>query len=336
MKSLPFRLAASLALLAIVAGCTATRGFEGPRRVPVVRGTEPNASQQEVITTARTYVEEGRYDDALSMFQGILGENPTITTAYLGIGEIYMLQSDYAKAEPAYARAARLEPRNFDAQYGHGVTLQMLERFLDAVRAYHRAITLRPQDPGANLNLATSYLQLKQPERALEFAERAVNLDPSNGAAQANLGAIYEKIGRFDKAVDTYIAALELMGNRPPLMINLINALAKEKRYAEAANTAENLVRLEPTANAYERLGWCYFKLRDYGPSLQAYRTAVELDPDHWPSLNGVGVCSLNAWLLSKRENMEARVDARDAFRRSLQVNPNQQKVVDLMLNYNL
>ena len=32
----------------------------------------------------------------------------------------------------------------FDAQFGHGRALQMLDRFIEAVQAYHRALTIRP------------------------------------------------------------------------------------------------------------------------------------------------------------------------------------------------
>jgi tetratricopeptide (TPR) repeat protein len=136
--------------------------------------------------------------------------------------------------------------------------------------------------------------------------------------------------------VDAYIAALELMGNQPPLMMNLINVQAKVERYHEAANTAETLVRIAPSAEAYERLGWCQFKLRNYDRSLAAYRSAVEEDPAHWPALNGIGVNTLNTWLLSKKADQVARGEAGDAFRRSLRANPEQPKVVQLLLNYDL
>jgi tetratricopeptide (TPR) repeat protein len=239
-----------------------------------------------------------------------------------------MVKEDYAKAEPAYGRAARLEPDNFDAQFGHGLALQMLRRFVEAIRAYQRALDIRPSDMKANLNLATVYLQMERPDRAVALAERAVEANPESGPARANLGAIYEKLGRY--------AALELMGNEPRLMMNQINVLARQKRYREAANTALALVKIEPAAEAYERLGWCYFKLKEYDRSLEAYRTAVDIDPAHWPALNGVGVNALNTWLLSDRQNAQAKIEARDAFRRSLRVRPNQQRVVKLLLNYSL
>ena len=69
---------------------------------------------------------------------------------------------------------------------------------------------------------------------------------------------------------------------------------------------------------------------------LPAYRSAVEIDPEHWQSLNGIGVNALNTWLLSKRRNDRSALEAREAFRRSLRVNPRQQKVIALLSNYQL
>jgi tetratricopeptide (TPR) repeat protein len=331
-------MATSMCWLALAAtalalnGCTGM-GFGG---TPNVSQTATSEQQQQRLSDARAASDAGNYDQALSLFQQILAENPTITSAYLGIGDIYIVKQDYDRAEPAYARAARLEPRNFDAQYGHGLALQMLGRFVDAIRAYHRALTIDPENFNANLNIATTYLQMEQPEHAVTFAEKAVQANPQDGPARVNLGAAYERVGRNSDAVSQYEAAIELMEPSPEVMMNLINALAKDQRYHEAVNTAEFLVRVEPTAPAYERLGWGYFKLADYQKSLDAYRKAVELDPNHWPALNGVGVNAINTWLVSKKADDTSAKEARRALRRSLQINPDQPKVVTLLSNYNL
>jgi len=313
-------------------GCSTPRTSE----TTVVRATEPTPDQQRRLEQAQAATRGGNYDQAIDLFQSILAENPTITQAYVGIGDIYMLQSDYDSAEPAYKRAARLGPTNFDAQYGHGLALQMLGRFIDAVRAYRRALAIDPDNPKANLNIATTYLQMRDSSRALVFAEKAVATDPSNGAAHANLGAIYERLERYEESVDEYIAALEIMGNRPPLMLNLVNVQVKLDRYHEAANTAETLVRIEPSAAAYDRIGWCAFKLRDYDRSEQAYWKAVDLDPGYWPAWNGIGVNALNVWLLSKKRDDDAKITSRDAFRKSLRANPEQPPVIALMTRFRL
>lgn len=296
----------------------------------------PTASQLQRVADANSLKESGDYDTALAMFQDILAENPTVTTAYLGIGDIYIIKKDYEKAEPAYGRAAKLEPRNFDAQYGHGLALQMLNRFLDAIRAYHRALTIDPDSVNANLNMAVTYLQMNEAQSAITFAERAVALDPGNGSARINLGAAYERVGDNAKAIDQYLAAMELVEHTPPLMMNLINALAAEKRYQEAVNTAENLVKIDQTANAYERLGWSYFRLSEFDKSLAAYQQAVSIDPSHWQSHNGIGVNMLNKWLLSKKQDRDSMKAARDAFRKSLRINRDQQKLITLMSTYQL
>ena len=184
--------------------------------------------------------------------------------------------------------------------------------------------------------MATTYLEMDEPQSAIQFAEKAVMLDPGNGSARVNLGAAYERTGKNAQAIEQYTAAMELVENTPPLMLNLINVLAAEKRYQEAANTAENLVRVQQTANAYERLGWCYFRLSQFDKSSCAYREAVKIDRNHWQSYNGIGVNALNAWLLSKQKDKKAADEAKEAFRRSLRINPDQQKLIALMSNYGL
>lgn len=329
------RLLAAL-LMVSAAGChwgQRDRDVGGRRTAKAAKLSD---EQRTRLAEANGALSAGDYQTALAMFQDLLAENPTIAPAHIGVGEIFVQQKDYSKAEPHFAMAAKLEPRNFDAQYGHALALQMLQRFVDAVRAYHRALTIDPDNLKANLNLAVTYLQMDEAHSAVTFAQRAVAIDGGSGAARANLGAAYERVGRNADAIEQYTAALELVDDPAPLMMNLINVLAAEKRYQEAVNTAENLIRMQPSANAHERLGWCYFKLSEFDKSLNAYRDAVQVDREHWPSHNGIGVNAINRWILSKRQDDEARREARDAFRRSLRINPDQPKLVTLMSNYGL
>ncbi len=318
----------------ILAGCdqsvtTSTGVTGGVTRAQVV---EPSIHDR--LAQAEAAERAGEYQVALAVFRQILARNPTFATAYIGIGEIYMIQHDYEAAEPVLARAARLEPRNFDAQFGHGRALQMLERFIEAVRAYHRALTIRPDSLVANQTIATTYIQMGEPSSALVFAEKAVEIDPASGPARVNLAAIYQDIGRTADAIRQYEAAVELMEPTSPLLLSLIKALAQEKRYVDAKNTAEYLVKLDPSARAWERLGWCAFRLGDYQQSIESYRESVQVDPFYWPALNGIGCNALNTWLLSGKADSSAFLEAREALRRSLRANPDQQKVISLLSQY--
>mgnify|MGYP001424839858 CR=1 FL=1 len=76
------------------------------------------------------------------------------------------------------------------------------------------------------------------------------------------------------------------------------------------------------------------FRSGDYARSAEAYRKGVEIDPTSWPALNGVAINALNRWLTSSQQDVEARLEARDAFSRSLKINPDQPKVVAIVTRY--
>jgi len=319
-----------------LAGCHAVLPTQNPdtRAVNLVPVTDV---QQVTINAAELAKGHGDYEEALVMFREVLSQNPVATDAFVGIGDIYLIKKDWKRAEPAFARAVKLEPRNFDAQYGHAVSLQMMKKFVDAVRAYHRALTIQPEDMGANMNIATTYLQMGRPKSALVFAERAVELDGELAPAQITLAATYQLLNRPQDALNSYIAASEAMDEpSPQLMRNIIYLLTKEKRYQEVVNTTEQLVQLDPTSDTYEQLGWAEFRLGDYQASLDAYKVAVDYDQNNWRALNGIGVNELNGWLLGDKTDIESYQSARTVFRHSLAINPDQPKVITLILRYGL
>lgn len=295
---------------------------------------EKRAEAQDAVANAARLQNEGVTDAALAEFERAIEINPELTIAYVGAADIYTQQGQFGEAEARYRRATELEPANFDAQFGHGLVLQFLNRITEAVRAYLRALSLRPDDFDANLNVATAYMQLDEPQQARAYAERAVRLDPEDGKARVNLGAVYGALEMHDAAVIEYQQAAELIELGPELLLNLADSLGKTGRHAEMASTLSQLVRIEPGAVAFERLGSALFKLKDYESSLEAFREATALDPTHYPAWNGIGVCLLNRYLWSDKQDQAARSGAIDALRRSLQIKTNQPRIIELVRRY--
>ncbi len=271
---------------------------------------------------------------ALTEFEKAISINPKLTTAYLGIGQIQRKQGNLDKAEQAYHTAAQIEPTSFDAQYNHGLVLQLLNRVAEAVRAYLRALAIKPEDFDSNINIATAYLQLGEPGPGLAYAQRAVRINAKSGPARVNLGAYYAALGDYEHAVVEYQQAAELMDLSPELLLNLADGLGKTGRYAEMQNTLEQLIRTKPSATAYERLASALFRQQKYDEALAQFRKSLELDPDYYPALNGVGVCMLNKYLLSDKTDLDAREEALKALRHSLQVEHRQPAVLDLISRY--
>lgn len=322
----------------VVVGC-APKPTPGPAsgagtssRAPVVRA--PTEAEDAVLLRASGAVDAQEYAQALSLFRELLARNPMLVDAQVGLAGTFEAMGDLDRAEPAFARAVALDAESFDAQFGYGRVLAALDKTAEAIRAFHRALVLRPDSLAANIAMAMAYLRAGEAERAVAFAEKAVQIDPTDGEARVRLAVAYERTGRNVDAIRTLEVALELIDPRPDVLITLVNLYAAERRYVEAINTAQELIRIAPSANAWERLGWAYFRVGDYAKSAESYRQGVALDPDNWPSLNGVATNALNRWLQSGKLDDAARIEARQAFRRSLQVNPDQPRVVALVTKY--
>jgi deoxyribonuclease-4 len=305
-----------------------------PTILETLNAGKPSPEEAATMERARAKIDRGDYEAALTLFQEVLRENPKLPDAWVGVGDAHASLKEWSEAESAYANASVLDNGNFEAHFGRGKALQVLNRLIDAIRCYHRALLIRPDDFDANLNMATAYLQLDQPTSAITFAEKAVKLKPESGTARINLGVAYERAGRAADAVAQYETAAELMEPTPQLLINLLNAYAQSKRYREAVNAAGLLVRIAPTANSWERLGWACFRQGDFTRSLESYRESVRVDPQHWPGWNGVGVNLLNTWLQGGKRDPSQIEQATAAFRKSLQINPEQVKVQKLLQAY--
>lgn len=328
MNLSPFSLSSVFILIAtlmIASGCSMSSAAR-------TRKTELDA--REYVAQAQVLSEAGRVEEAIAQLELAIAENPTLTVAHVSLGDLYRMKGDYTAAEVSYHEATTLEPRNFDAQYGHGLALQMLNRLSDAIRAYLRALSINGNDFNANLNLATAYLQMQEARQALPYARKAVETNPQDGAARVNYGAILAAQGEHDAAIREYQAAAELMEPTAPLLLNLADSLGKSGRYQEMINTLGQLLRIDPSAQAFERLGFAQFRLQRFDQALEAFTHSVELDNQHYPALNGMGVCLLNRYLLSEQGNVKARRDGVAALRRSLQINSEQPRIVDLVSRY--
>ncbi len=272
---------------------------------------------------------------ALRELEQAIAFNPQFTRAFLHAGDIYLELAEYELAERQFALAVRSEPRSFMAQYRHGQVLHRLGRLEEANRAYLRALSIRPGDFDANLGISIVLLEMGRAEQALPYGQRAVKSDPPSGRARMHLGNVYAAIDQHEEAIIEYQQAAELMdAPTAGLLLNMADSLNTLGRYAEMVGALDQLVRIEPDAIAYERLGSGLFRLKRYEESLEAFEKSTKLDPTHYPAFNGLAVCELNQYLWSSKTDGEARQRAVDAMRQSLRIESNQPRIVELLRRY--
>lgn len=272
---------------------------------------------------------------ALRELERAIAFNPQFALAFLESGDIYIEMAEYELAERQYSKAVRSQPRNFMAQYRHGQVLHRLGRLQESNRAFLRALSIRPADYDANLGISIVLLELGKIEQSMPYAQRAVRSDPPSGRARMHLGNIYAAIDRHDEAIIEYQQAGELMdAPSADLLLNMAESLNTLGRYAEMVGALEQLVRIEPEAIAFERLGSGLFRLKRYEDSLNAFRSSTDHDPTHYPAFNGIAVCELNQYLWSSKTDAGARQRAVEAMRTSLRLDRKQPRIVELLRRY--
>ncbi|MFO0830697.1 MAG: tetratricopeptide repeat protein [Phycisphaerales bacterium] len=312
---------------------TTTPGKVTPLPKPSIPSDQPVAGTDS-MNRARILADQGQVDAAIKEFEKAIEENPLLTGAHMGLGEAQLKSGNLEKAEKAFSKAATLEPKNFKAQFMHASVLQEMGKLNESIRAYLRAINLRPEDFQANLNLGTAYLQAGEPQSALAYSKHAVEIKPDDGPARANLGVVYQSLGRHEEAVVEFQQAAELTELSPELLTNLADSYGRTKRYEEMVATLEQVVEMKPTAVAFERLGSGRFRLGLYDKALDAFRKASELDPNHYPALNGIGVCRLQQWMSGGQSELALKEEGLTALRQSLRIEKNQPKVMELLGRY--
>ena len=318
------RLALTIALLSTA--CVSTGCQFGSK----VRLAQANVH----LDLGKTYYEQGLEEKALEEFNRALEENPLLMEAHMGMGDVHRGRKDYQTAGVAYERAAELAPTSFHAHYYLGLMKQLVGDLAAAVRVYLRALTINPDSFEANQNLASAYLQLGKPGNAIHYAKRATQLRGQSQAAWSNLAAAYSLMGRYGRAVDAYREAVELGEMAAPVLLGLADAHIRLKHYDRAAVVLRTLIRREPSATAYERVGYAQFKLHRFDDALTSYRAALSIDNRDPAALNGLGACLMTLYIQGGRRVTAQRNEALNSWRRSVQVRPNQSRIIDLIARY--
>lgn len=323
-----FPLLAASCCSVLIAGCNPTpRTTFDPKQERI----------NNLLVEAHEFREQGLTDSAFAAFGLALEENPRIVEAHLGIGDIYKDRGDYERASFRYEMAAAIDINNYDAHFNLGVCKQVMGDLPVAIRSYLRALAISPDSGEANSGLASAYLQDNKAGLALAYAERAADLSPESYGAWANLGFIYISMNRYEDAIDALRAATELAGNDEEaarVMLGLADAHIRLGNYTRAINVLQSVLRTAPTSTAHERMGVAMFKLRRYDQALENFKQAVELDNTDTAALNGLGVAYMTLYIEGKRENIWQRDQAKRAWNQSLELNPEQPAIVELLARY--
>lgn len=131
-------------------------------------------------------------------------------------------------------------------------------------------------------SLACSYfLQKSDLKNAEHHIKIAIEINPEEADYFANYASIKMMQNHWQEAIDLVDKGLSLQPDNLSCLNIRTTALTKLKRHAEAESTIENALGFDPNnASTHANIGWRELEKRNYQKSLEAFSTALAINPN--------------------------------------------------------
>ena len=205
----------------------------------------------------------GRNDIARAYFEKSKSIKPYWNTAFLFLGDIYLIEGKSDEAEKEFRAALS----RYKHDTGALLRIAMLDiekgRLQEALDGTNHILRLDERFPDAYMVQGMIYAKMKMPEDAERSLEKALALSPDHPRILLNLGIVKFEAGKYSEAE----ACLSTIGRFGPLWAEANLWLGRtyygSGRYAKSVEVFERYLSLKPRDNnarlelalAYEKAG---------------------------------------------------------------------------------
>ncbi len=295
---------------------------------------------------------EGYYLELLERFPALPGLRDKLA-------DIYLRTDRKDKAAEQLEALSRDNPSNEQAYYFLGNIAYQEKRLSDAVDYFERALMLKPEFEPVYYRLAELKLALNKPQEALELMDKARSRFRQSFALEFLTAAAYAGAKDYSEAVKHYTEAEVIAkASEPANLTHLFyyrfgSALERRGDYVEAEKYFRQCLELAP--NFAEAMNYLGYMWAERGQNLDEARKLIEkavaLEPNNAAYLDSLG------WVLFKQHQPQEALDwlqkavqqadqpdptlydhlgdiyaelkafekAREAWRKSVQLEPNDQ-----------
>lgn len=161
------------------------------------------------------YFKEGKFEEALSIFNQIISENSTETEFILYRGRTLSRMGKLSEALEDFDQLVGIEPYNTNFISDRAVVLHLLQRNDEALSELDRALSLDPRNPYRYSSRAFLKDRMGDHKGAIADYEKAIEIDPEDAVAFNNKGLVEEKMGYNDQSKKSFKIADDLVGYQP-------------------------------------------------------------------------------------------------------------------------
>lgn len=188
-------------------------------------------------------IEEGKYDEAVKVFEEFLVKYPEIYQTHLNIGSCFLKKGDLEKAASefqlvldktfqmhgSYKKDAATSLRAFS---GLGEISLKRDDFESAQKYFREALDVSPEDETAAYNVGEIFFSNQKVDDAIKYFELAIQIKKDWSKPYYRLGIVYLNKGDFAKSLECLNKFIQMDPENPdvPQAKNMIEAIGKIKK----------------------------------------------------------------------------------------------------------
>jgi len=302
------------------------------------------STAKDYYNIAYKFYNNKQYDSAIANLTQAIKLSPNYSYAYEARGNAYFGKNAYNQAIADYCKAISLDPNTAMNYANRGNVYNLRSQSDSALQDYTRALQIKPNYTNAWQGLGIANSNKKLYDDAINDFTKALSIDSTFFYAYNSRGLAYIFTGQYELSVNDFKKAISLDMNyeRPFLMINIIEPLARLYRFSEAATYYSDF-RTHYTTGYIDQPYWQFFKKyieavtqnlpqNDYAAALTNLSLAENLystktkaaTNDDYGKRGYSSILALKGYVLEQMNNIDA---AKQAFEQTLIINARQPEI---------
>lgn len=287
------------------------------------------SKQDALVYLSKAYQIKGQYDRALKYLNFALATTEPTLFLYYRMGNLYETRKDFKNALMCYKKALEfdkndedillaisycysilkenelaelyadkvllLEPEKPYPYYRKGNIFCDLKQYDKAAELYVKAIEKDPNDVDYYGGASYAYSKMEKFELSLEYANRGILVDKNDAYIHFRKGWALQELGKMESAIKSYEKCIEYNESYFDAYANISYCYSKIGDMKKSILYANKAILINKDyAYAHYRKGWGLHFLGKFEDAIEAYESALELDPTDSFSYIGLAASSLN------------------------------------------
>lgn len=202
-------------------------------------------SAKKYVKAGKDFLDERKYEDAISQFTVAIQLDPNYTEAYVYRATVYEQLKDYDAAVKDYERAEVFMQKDEEIYYLLGRAYLRNGQLALALAQLNQAISIKSSYVEAYQVRTEIYIALERYDEALDDCKRALRFK-ENEVNFYNLGLVYEKMELYDEAEEAFKKSIQKNDNVAESHLALAKLTFIRKKYDLAMASVNQVLRINP------------------------------------------------------------------------------------------